>query len=683
LLSKVNSLFLSAILFIKTEILVGNIAKTIWYQMAITESIVLCFTLFLIYPTGESLCTKTIDFPADQFWDLMANFHKPKKLVATRDKFKTSYLCSKGTKQGRKCSCELHDCIQQRTCCIDIMWNSQFNKELTQYIETFIERLLRTSKQNLKLSCESILPNGTFQPGSCASVFEYFMVSSCPDRKSIPHDDHDALPVIDSEGLVYKSARIAGCNSVKEYRYAVIEAKIYGSTIQKLEDLKSIPRGDISLVDANKLFCSRKHWIDDGDKVDQMHRLCDVYTQLKPFKPNVPLRWSTIIKFSGQRTTIYTKRKRHFSRAYKHCPANQSYRVANFKCVNDVCAERYIRANGTCRLLNSTYIHYERRVSLLPWQRNTEKAEYFIILICTAFSIGGYAWTIVTFLYFKELQNLPRLTSICMTSALFGGDTIFYIAFLMGNLVNATFCKIHAIAFQWCSLNAMSWALLTAVELSIIFSQNIIIPSKINRKRFAVYFSVAALIPSMFVSVTRVLDQYKILEAAYGENDVCWIARFEARLYFYIIPIATGYLVTFVVLVSIVYSLSRKINSSRSMFKSSLTHGHNITKFIINLCLILGLSEIVGFVQIRRPRGQHSELELIVNASFSMLYALLRSSRGIFVAYVYIFNKNTARVLKVSVRKRFPRLFRCTVNREINMTPSLSRQTVYFSSTNM
>ena len=653
---------------------------------AISGPILSCVTILLLCSTRGSSGSDTGDFPADQFWDLMADLYKPEKPSVTRDEFKRSYLCLNRTiNEERKCSCELHECTRHRNCCIDIVWNSRNPKELTRYNEEFIELMLRTSIENVQLSCESILPNGTFSHESNVRVSEYFMVSTCLDQvQSICPNEYDVFPVLDSNGLIYQSPGIARCNNVKNYRHPIMGAYTY-TTILKLDHLKSISNGEITLIDddASKLSCHRENWF--GEEDDRKRRLSDVYTQLEPWRSESSNRWATFVKFSGQQTKIFTKRNRRRTRLYKNCPTNQTYQLANFKCINDTCAKGYSRLNGTCQLVTLATSHHHHVSSLLPWQKNVDKVEYFITLICTALSIGGYAWAIITFLYFKELQNLPRLTAICMTSALFGSDTIFYVTFLMGDLVHPIFCRIHATVFHWCSMNAMSWAFLTAVELYLIFSQNIVIPSKINRKRFTSYFTVAALIPSILVSATVVLDHYKIVDAGYGVDGVCWITRFSARLYFYIIPIGTGYFATFIVLVRIVFSLSRKIISSRPVFKASLTHGHNITKFIINLCLILGLTEIVGFIQIRRPRGQHTELELIINASFSVLYTLLRSSRGILIAYVYIFNKNTARVLKVSMRKRFPGLFRCGENSstEINTTPCTSGQTIYFSSTNM
>uniref|UniRef100_A0A7M5XH26 G-protein coupled receptors family 2 profile 2 domain-containing protein n=1 Tax=Clytia hemisphaerica TaxID=252671 RepID=A0A7M5XH26_9CNID len=612
-------------------------------------------TLLLLIIAVTEIC-RASNFPVNDFLEyLKTNDCGIDKLVDNiNSTFANDFLCSARNvhvDSNRTCSCNITECVYLRTCCIDIVWDKHKPISLTDYIDYFIDKVSLDGS----LSCESIIPRSVFSKDGIISITEYFMVSACPGQTHQSKND-DFQPVIDSQETLYKSRDTALCNGVTKYHPATIEIhSLMSGDISEIKrgGLYNLTMAMVKLSDRSfKHKCKKtsKHVCSNDLRYLKFRQL---YRTFLKDLPGGHIRWSLMISVVNNRLQMANLMGRTIT---KTCQSGQSFNLGNLKCTQDACMKPYQYHNGSCILDLGTVTMGHDGVRL-PWQRQVDDIEKYVTMFIMPLSICGYIWSILGFLYFKELQNLPRLNSICMTCALFIGDTMFYVTFHLGENAGTHFCQIHAIIVQWAFLCAMMWAFLTATELALVFNQNAVIPSKIDKRRFSAYLFFAVSVPLVFVLLTHLLDSYGILKSGIGINGICWMTEFKSRLYFYIIPIGIGYALSMFALGTIILSLTRKIASIRPVMKSSVTHGHKITRFVLNLCLVLGFTEIVGFIQIQKTVGDYSQAELTVNAIFGLCYAILRSSRGIFIVCIYIFNKRTARVLKMSMRKRFPKCF--------------------------
>ena len=637
--------------------------------MSTSLQIVIFYTVTIFSVIYKCECTLE-SFPVGEFLGYLKVHECYNLEIPTKEEIlEKSHLCS-SLIENRVCSCDANQCIDQRSCCIDIFWNENNSSvSLSSYVEVFTQRLSR----NKTIACQPV----TSLKNQLENGSEYMMMSSCPGLTH-PDENNNTLrrPVIDSEGLLYTSSNIARCHGVTSYRSVDIEIfeLKHSLNITDIEDFNfdDLQSPVIEIVNAGKnKRCDHDVNICYGLKNPNYVEFRKFYRSFRSLKQDNNFRWSLLISFTGDKISIRTPDRKHDGKVvYRKCKINGTSTsdtgLDDFQCTSKTCVTPYEYKNNSCVLTREHKIQATSQRSQYSWEITFLSIEHYIIYYVMPFTIIGYAWAIMIFMYFKELQNLPRLNSVCMTITLLVGDTVYYTGYQMSehSVTNGTFCKIHAIVTQGCFISAAIWAFLTAAELAYCFSQNVLIPNKVNKRRFMLYVTLSIFIPTILVLMTWLFDINGIITAGFGDGGICWMSAFKSRLFFYIIPISVSYITTLSMLVIIIGSLAKQINSIRPVMKLSATHGHKVVKFVLNLSLVLGVSEIAGFVQIRKEGI--TERELIVNAVFQVIYTVLRTSRGILIALVYVTSKSTTRVLRMSLRKRFPRLFSTWSNRSVN-----------------
>lgn len=110
-----------------------------------------------------------------------------------------------------------------------------------------------------------------------------------------------------------------------------------------------------------------------------------------------------------------------------------------------------------------------------------------------------------------------------------------------------------------------------------------------------------------------------------------------ARLVLYIGPFLLMTLISFVVIFVVVQNIKKRSRSTKIVI------GHikhiNFAKMTMKLCLILGVSELVGLIQIPEHSISSQSFEA-VNAGLGLLYNIMRSLRGTFIFLTFVFNKH-------------------------------------------
>jgi len=93
------------------------------------------------------------------------------------------------------------------------------------------------------------------------------------------------------------------------------------------------------------------------------------------------------------------------------------------------------------------------------------------------------------------------------------------------------------------------------------------------------------------------------------------------------------------------YHLYRKENNRRKQLRDSGRNEVNLVGIATKLIVLLGIVEIVGAIQIVKAH-RLNENELIFNATFSLLYSLIRSLRGCLIFLLYLGNKKTLKIFR-------------------------------------
>ena len=142
-----------------------------------------------------------------------------------------------------------------------------------------------------------------------------------------------------------------------------------------------------------------------------------------------------------------------------------------------------------------------------------------------------------------------------------------------------------------------------------------------------------------------------------GESDTidfkferkCWFCKLHHMLGFYFIPAVVSYSLCFVCLCIVLVSINKKRSEVRQALNQNGKPKTDLLKIGINLLLILGITEIIGLIQIKSLSLSHDER--IVNITFGLIYDFLKSFRGVIIFIVFMVNKKTFKLLKADSKK--------------------------------
>lgn len=278
---------------------------------------------------------------------------------------------------------------------------------------------------------------------------------------------------------------------------------------------------------------------------------------------------------------------------------------------------------------------------IFGWHERLTDAEHYISLIVTCGSIFCYVSILTTYILFTELRTIPGLSHMSMCVTLLIADGLFFCSIISRRTY--TSCESIAVALHWSLLSAFMWTAVIAFDLVTKFSSFTVDLNERKLKRFLPRCCFAFAVPTLTVLVTTVLEKISVIDVGYGKNEFCWNFDVEARIAWYICPVSFIFLITVAALSLTIY----KLNTSHQQNQAVLRNGQKLQtmKISLKLIIVLGLTEGIGFMQIAKSR--YTESDIAFKAVISLLYTLLRSSRGIMFGYLHIFSQKV-----VSLRRK-------------------------------
>ena len=594
------------------------------------------------------------------------------------------FQCKKWIDKG-ECSCS-KDCQKTSSCCIDFLWKDFAfnNKSVDENVRGYREAVFKSTKRQ---SCVPLLPFkndlsdkyyimvDSCLPGANETDVEMCLESSSNLRK-------DQVPVYGEDDFLYKNKFCARCNQIFNYRYDAFSVVCpeppslspYNTFTDILRQNKnchvtvdSYPKHDRR---CKPDFCSREHatlcQLNRGDFVDEeyFHLSKNIFCQKclgsslrdgKISKPcdyrNFHPGWSKVISLKPVKET--------------QCGPDE-HEISFGVCVKMKCDEGQQPFNGVCidmtrfdyrtdnpsirhRLTNASYWNNTNLTNsnVYSWTETVTDIKYHISLVGTSLSLFSYLVSLFLFGMVPTLRNTGGLYIMVLIIFLLFSDLVFLINVHM--VLRTSICKWFGILLYWTLLNVLLWSSIVAIDIMLKFMKRFDrASSKESTKMLRLRLLGVLLASSSVIIIIVALQESGTVEFEFYRN--CWFGIFEHSLGFYFIPTCIGYFFCFICICLILRSIQHEQMDVNETIDSDTRKNVNLLKICIKLMLILGITEIVGLVQIRR--STLTENESIFNATFGLVYDMIRSFRGVFILVIYMVNKKTWRSFRQSFEKR-------------------------------
>ena len=361
----------------------------------------------------------------------------------------------------------------------------------------------------------------------------------------------------------------------------------------------------------------------------------------------VGFRWSISIRFAKTQTEVDISYHSNVpptgnfatgSNVYCRQPG-QMYNFLTGACEMFTCPTGYKVEGTTCKIKTSIN---SLQTNKYYWEKTLTDVEMYLSLSIVGLSIICGIMFIATHLLFKELRNRGGLILIGLAVSILISDIFFVIAVFSD--INKLLCKISGILLHWSLLTVNLWAIVLAIDLAHSFIRKEIVKSSDSKKDILIFTMVCFFVPVLVVGICVALNETDTVNFNYGANGVCWIGSYYPMLIAYLIPSVVGYTTCIICCISLICFLTSEKKTRETSLKGNTNADIRIVKIARKLVVVLGLIELIGFMQI--VKTDLSEDELIVNRAFGLLYAVARSLRGTMLLIFSLVNKKTVRLYR-------------------------------------
>lgn len=284
----------------------------------------------------------------------------------------------------------------------------------------------------------------------------------------------------------------------------------------------------------------------------------------------------------------------------------------------------------------------KKKKNRFPWFQTFIEVQEYVSVIGTSISIVFHIFFIITYLLFKEMQNKGGINVLVLVLALLFTDTLFLVI-ATADSTNKVLCALFGILLHWGLLIVAIWTIFIAGDIARHFAQSNVRATQTCR-RLVCYIMTTMLVPSILIATSISLNATGTVSFGYGDNNICLITSFYPLLATYIVPAFLAYLFSFICLCYILRQLYLHNKGNKAILRNSNVNSIALSQISLKLVIVLGLTEVLGVVQIY---GENlSESETIFNSVFSMTYNITRSLRGVMICLIYLANEKTFELYK-------------------------------------
>ncbi|KAL4233529.1 synapse assembly [Mactra antiquata] len=325
-----------------------------------------------------------------------------------------------------------------------------------------------------------------------------------------------------------------------------------------------------------------------------------------------------------------------------HCALSKvmSHEVEYFNKTNQVLFRKklyneteYIRNGSDIFLCINTSVpsHYGRSLQA------SDELEGYLSLIGLIISIISLSITIIIYIIFSELLNIPgkNLVSLCISLLL--AQLLFLLSPKVSHYVIA--CQIFAVLMHYFFLAAFSWMNVIAFDLLMTFSNTFGVGhrTRSSKKKFITYSIYSWCVP-LIVVLSAVIVDYSIesdiikeFKPLYGQVG-CWISSKYALLLFFVGPLVLLKLFDFIAFGVIVYHITK----AKKQGAMARNENNSCTFFIhVKLSLVMGLTWVFAFIA-----------NFGGSAILWYLFIIFNTLQGLFIAVSFVCTRRVLRLIK-------------------------------------
>ncbi|XP_055957054.1 adhesion G protein-coupled receptor E2-like [Patella vulgata] len=251
----------------------------------------------------------------------------------------------------------------------------------------------------------------------------------------------------------------------------------------------------------------------------------------------------------------------------------------------------------------------------------------YLAWVCSGLSILFLLVTLLFYVLYKELRNLPGKLTMGLAASLILGQGLMFLPKFSGNV-----CQYLAACTHFIWLSVFMWMSCQAYNMLVTFH-----PSLTRRGpcSFWIYFTLSVVIPGLIVIPLLVMDvipEERVMHVRYGVVSCTWMADKDGYIYTFFVPVALTLTFNIVCFSLTLYSIEITMATSEEVTGRKRDRQRCI--IYIKLSSVMGFSWIFGFI-----------------ASFGdvpalwYVYVILNGLQGVFIFLSFSLNTRTRRLL--------------------------------------
>ena len=258
----------------------------------------------------------------------------------------------------------------------------------------------------------------------------------------------------------------------------------------------------------------------------------------------------------------------------------------------------------------------------------------YVSTILNCISLLAMIATMMTYIIFNEMRNLPGMTIFNLTLSTF----CFHLTFMLGMRQSVyampTPCLIVALATHYWGLASYLWTNVIAWDLYGTFSRRVSASPRSVAKMLPRYALYAYGVPLLIVTITIIIDfcDFTVFDVGYGQT-ICWISDPLANFIFFGLPMIVALIVNFVLFLTTITSIRHVSSSLRSYERCSRKRtALSQVKLYARMCTVLGFTWVFGLISSCLPMYP---LAII----FAYLFIVTNALGGLFIFVAFICNR--------------------------------------------
>ena len=258
----------------------------------------------------------------------------------------------------------------------------------------------------------------------------------------------------------------------------------------------------------------------------------------------------------------------------------------------------------------------------------------YVSTILDSISLLAMVATMMTYIIFCELRNLPGMAIFNLTLSTF----CFHLTFILGMRQSVyamhTLCMVVALGTHYWGLASSLWTNVIAWDLYGTFSRRINATPRSVAKMLPRYALYAYGLPLLIVTISAGIDycDCSVFDPGYGQT-ICWMSNSLANFLFFGLPMIMALIVNFALFVTTIASIRHVSGSLRNYERSSRKQtALSQVKLYARMCTVLGFTWVFGLISSCMPTYPMAVI-------FGFLFTITNALGGLFIFVAFICNR--------------------------------------------